>query len=207
MSRNPVDVPDHFLALMGASAAAHEAVKRQLADDWKRFLLARSAEIRDGAKLVSLFAGRTPNILGFDWVFGEFWRAVKEIGREGLISPQEELRITLPAAFRSLTEIEAPFCDGSFAGLTLEHATIVEGPDPYWDRYCETGDALQLGRSWAGVMRAVSAPVVAAALDPGRDTDALLGDLFARYAARMAASPQRSQHFLAVAVVRKSGHG
>jgi hypothetical protein len=51
----------------------------------------------------------------------------------------------------------------------------MEGPDPYWDRYCETGDAQQLGRSWAGVMRAISSPVVAAALDPGRDTEALLG--------------------------------
>jgi hypothetical protein len=30
MSRNPVDVPDHVLASMGASAGAHEAVKRQV---------------------------------------------------------------------------------------------------------------------------------------------------------------------------------
>jgi hypothetical protein len=206
MSRNPVDVPDHFLAAMGASAAAHEAVKRQLADDWKRFLLARSGEMRDGAKLVSLFIGRTPNIYGFDRGFGELCRAVKEMGREGLISPQEELRITLPVGWRSVADIEAPFCDGPFAGLSLEHATVMEAPDPYWDRYCETEDAQQLGLSWAGMMRAVSAPVIAAALDPRRNADALLDDLFARYAARIAASPQRAQGFLAIAVVRKSGH-
>ena len=83
----------------------------------------------------------------------------------------------------------------------------MEGPDPYWDRYSETGDAQQLGCSWAGMMRAVTALVIAAALDPGRDADALLDELFTRYAARIAASPQRSQHFLAIAVVRKSGHG
>ena len=55
---------------------------------------------------------------------------MKEMGREGLISPQEELHITLPVGWRSVAEIEAPFCDGPFAGLSLEHATIVEAPDP-----------------------------------------------------------------------------
>jgi cyclopropane-fatty-acyl-phospholipid synthase len=207
MSRNPVDVPDHSHASMSASAAAHEAVKCQLADDWRRFLLARSTEMRVGAKLVSLFIGRTPNTLGFDWVFGEFWRVVKEMGREGLISPQEELHITAPVGWRSIADIEAPFCGGPFAGLSLEHATVIEGPDPFWDRYCETGNAQQLGRGWAGMMRATGAPVIAAALDPGRDSDALLDELFTRYADRIAASPQRSQHFLAIAVVRKSGEG
>jgi hypothetical protein len=86
-----MDVPDHVLASMGASTAAHEIVERQLADDWNRFLLARSAEMRDGAKLVSLFACRTPKTYGFDWVFGEFWRAVKEMGREGLISRETSI--------------------------------------------------------------------------------------------------------------------
>jgi hypothetical protein len=130
MSRNPVDVPDHCWASMGASAAAHEVVQRQLADDWRRFLLARSTEMRIGAKLVSLFIGRTPHTYGFDWVFGEFWRTVKEMGQEGLISPQEELHITFPVGWRSVADIEAPFCDGPFAGLSLELATVMEGPDP-----------------------------------------------------------------------------
>jgi hypothetical protein len=206
MSRKPVDVPDHFIPSFGASAAAREGVKRQLADDWKRFLLVRSAEMREGAKLVSLFSGRMPDVHGWEWIFGEYWQAVKEMGREGLITPQEEFRITLPTGTRSVADIEAPFCDGRFAGLSLEHATVIEGPDPYWDQYCETKDAQQLGRSWAGTLRAISAPIVAAALDPGRDTDALLDDLFTRYAARIAASPQRNEHFLAIAVVRKSGH-
>jgi hypothetical protein len=57
---------------MGASAAAHEAVKRQLADDWKQFLLACSAEMRDGAKLVSLFMGRTTDNHDEDWFLGEY---------------------------------------------------------------------------------------------------------------------------------------
>jgi hypothetical protein len=46
-------------------------VKRQLADDWKQFLLARSTEMHDGAKLVSLFMGRTTDNHGEDWFLGE----------------------------------------------------------------------------------------------------------------------------------------
>jgi len=207
MSGNPVDVPDHCWASLGSSAAAHEAVNRQLGDDWRRFLLARSTEMWVGAKLVCLFLGRMPNSYGFDWVMGEFWLAVKEMGREGVISPQEVLRITFPVGWRSVADIEAPFCDGRFAGLSLEHAAVMAAADPYWDRYCETRDAQQLGRAWANMMRATTLPIIAAALDPTRDAGAVMDDLFDRYAARIAASPQRSQHFLAIAVVRKSEYG
>ena len=80
------------------------------------------------------------------------------MGREGLVSPQEELRITLPVAWRSVADIEAPFSDGQFAGLSLEHAAVMEGPDPYWDRYCETGDAPQLGLATPGLAQSALSP-------------------------------------------------
>ncbi len=204
MSRNPVDVPDHTLAIFSLSAKTREAVRVQLEDDWKRFLQARSSEMREGAMLVGLFVGRTETVHGWDWVLGELWQALAEMGREGLLAAHELLRMTVPCAGRTIEEIKTPFAKGTFAGLALLHASVVQGPDPFWDQYCESGDAQELGRSWAGMVRAITSPTVTAALDPSRDGDALLDDLFARYAARIARSPQRNEHYVSIVVVRKS---
>jgi hypothetical protein len=207
MSRQPVDAPDATLAVLSASPSAREAVARQLEEDWRRFLLARSLELRQGAKLVTLSIGRTSAHHGWEWIAGEVWQTVVEMGREGLLSPQEQLRITLPMGGRSVEDMKAPFAEGPFAGLSLEHVDVIEAPDPFWGSYCETRNAHELGHRWAGMQRAAIGPVVAAALDPGRDANAILNDLFGRYATRIAASPQRNVSYLVVAVIRKSGAG
>ena len=204
MSRNPVDVPDATLAVFSASSSAREAVARQLAEDWRCFLLARSLELRTGAKLVTLSIGRTSTHHGWEWIAGEVWQTVMEMGREGLLSPAEQLRITLPIAGRSVEDVKAPFAEGAFAHLSLEHVAVIEAPDPYWDSYRETGNAHELGQRWAGMQRAVIGPVVAAALEPGRDANAILDDLFCRYAARIAAWPKRNASYVVVAVIGKS---
>src|SRR3546814_19651737 len=60
-----------------------------LADDWRHFLLARSSELREGAKLVCQFMGRGPDTHGFEWMANAFWESLAEMGREGLLSPKE----------------------------------------------------------------------------------------------------------------------
>jgi SAM dependent carboxyl methyltransferase len=205
LSRNPVDVPDHSLAILSDSADAREAVRLQLREDWRRFLRIRSSEMRDGAMLVALFVGATESHHGWEWVFGELWQALAEMDREGLLPPQSLLRMTVPCAGRTIEEIKAPFATGTFASLSLVHGSVVQGPDPFWDRYRESGDAQQLGRSWAGMMRAVASPTITAALGRDHHSDAFLDDLFARYGARVSAAPQRNRHFLGIVVVRKTG--
>jgi cyclopropane-fatty-acyl-phospholipid synthase len=203
LSRNPVDVPDHGWAIFSASEAAREAVEHQLAEDWRRFLVARATELRRGAILVCQFLGRGPDTHGFEWMAGAWWQAIADMGRDGLFAPQELLRMTCPSAGRSVAEIEAPFAGGRFAGLSLDHVSVVEAPDPYWERYCQTGDARQLGRAWADMMRAANGPNFAAALTPGRDGGALFDQVSARLAARIAAAPQRSRSYNAMLVLRK----
>lgn len=205
MSRNPIDAPDHGWAVLSGSAAVREAVEKQLDDDWRKFLTARASELRDGAKLVCQFMGRGPDSHGFDWMAGEMWRAVLEIGRDGLLTAEEQLHMTCPSAGRSVEAIEAPFADGLFAGLSLEHISVVAAPDPYWDAYSESGDAQRLGRAWADMMRAANGPSFAAGLAPGRDSGPVFDELFARLAARVAAAPQRSQSFNVMVVVEKAG--
>ena len=57
-----------------------------------------------------------------------------EAGEEGLLTEQEQLRITMPIRYRSLAELKAPFGDeGRFAGLRLEHIEATHTPDPEAD--------------------------------------------------------------------------
>jgi cyclopropane-fatty-acyl-phospholipid synthase len=205
LSRNPVDAPDHGWAIFSASDAAREAVERQLDDDWRRFLLARASELREGGKLVCQFMGRGPDSHGFEWMADALWRTVMEMVGEGLLSPGEQLRMTCPSAGRSVEAIEAPFAGGRFAGLSLNHLSVVRAPDPSWDLYCENGDPRQFGRAWADMMRAANGPSFAAAFGTDRDCGPVFDELFARLAARVASAPQRSESYNVMIVLEKVG--
>jgi hypothetical protein len=204
LSRNPIDVADHGWAIFSASKEAHEKLDALLADDWRRFLLARSSEMRQGAQLVCQFMGRGQEKPGFEWMAGAFWQTFKEMGDEGKLSSDELLHMTCPSSGRSVEQIEAPFSGGVFAGLSLDHLQVVRAPDPFWDIYEKTGDAQQLGRTWANLMRAANGPNFAAALKPERDRDAIFDELTERLAARIAAAPQRSESYNLMLVLRKT---
>jgi hypothetical protein len=55
------------------------------------------------------------------------------------------------------------------------------------------------------MMRAVSSPVAAAAFASRPDSGALVEELYRRMEARIAAAPRKSTHFLAIAVIAKTG--
>ena len=133
------------------------------------------------------------------------WDCVEEMGREGLLSAEERLRCTFSSGPRTQADMEAPFADaGSFAGLTLEHVEVFDGPDPHWAAYQSHGDALAYGRAQADWCRAWAAPTLLAAIEPGRDRAALVDDFFRRLAARFAADPQKNEFFLFLAVFTKA---
>lgn len=207
MNHNPVNISDHGWAAFSASSAARDAVDKQLEEDWRAFLLARSAELRPGAKLVCQFMGRGAESHGFEWMADLFWQALVHMGRDGLLSDAELLRMTCASAGRSVEQIEAPFQDGVFAGLRLTHVSTVETPDPFWDIYCQNHDADQLGRSWALVMRAANGPTFAAGLDAGRDADAFLDALTGRLAAAITRDPQPSKSYLVLVALEKIDPG
>src|SRR5262249_3446474 len=159
--------------------------------------------------LVTLFtAAAGPDRLGWDWIGGEMWSTVVAMGRDGLLSPEEQLRITVPVGQRTLAGIKAPFSDNSrFAGFEMEHAAIFDGPGPFWLEFEASCDVGQFGRSLASMCRAVTGPTILAALDPSRNGSAVLDDLFGRLAARLAAAPQRNEHYFAVVVMTKTAVG
>ncbi len=205
LSRVPVHAPDHIFLNRSASSDIRDAVSKQQALDWRLFLTLRAGELRPDGRLLSLFPGKLPDRTGWEWLTGELWEALNDMRRDGPFSDDEILRITVPTAPRSLADIHAPFQEdgGLFAGLAIEHAEILPGPDVHWKDFERTGDAAGLARSWTGMMRAFSAPTITNCLDPKRDRAALVGELYDRLAERIAANPQRHEHFIAVVLLHK----
>jgi hypothetical protein len=206
LSRNPVEISDHAMAMLSASAAERQAAHGQAAKDWAAFLAARSAEMAPGAKLVSLAMGATPEVHGWDWVIGELWGAALDMADEGLLTPTELTRFTVPVVGRTKADLQAPFAgDGGFHGLKLDYAEVLLAPDPFWEEFQATGDAAQLGARWKGMLRAVAGPFASAAFASRPGGDALVDKLFSRLEARVAAAPQRHEHYVAITVIGKTG--
>jgi SAM dependent carboxyl methyltransferase len=204
MSRNPADAPDHILAGMSASAPVIAAVKEQQAADWRRFLTLRATELRQGGRLLVGYTARTATETGWEWLLGELWESVQDMGRAGLYSEDERTRLTIPIGLRTLDEIRAPFAEsGKFSGLRIEHCEIVKVADPYWKEYQHTGDARQLASRQTNTMRAWSGPAILDLIDAARDREALCNDLFSRFAERIRSAPRRHEPHMAVVLLRK----
>ena len=208
LSGNPCPVPDHGWGVFSADPAVRAAIDAQLDADWANFLQARACELRPGGQLILQFMGRGPDRHGFEWMAEAFWQSWVDAANDGLFSAEELARIAAPSAGRSLAQIEAPFQEGRAGGLVLADLALVQAPDPYWDAFCQNGDAAAFGQVWANMMRAANGPSFAAALDPGRDRGMILDRVTGRLAARLAADPQRSESWnvmLVVAAGEQSG--
>jgi len=204
MSRKPADAPDHILAGMSASAPVIAAVKEQQAADWRHFLTLRAAEMRQGGWLLVGYTARTAVETGWEWLLGELWASVQDMGRDGLFSEDERTRMTIPIGLRTLDDIRAPFAEsGEFSGLRIERCELLRVADPHWDAFQQTGDASQLALRQANGIRAWSGPTILGLIDPLRDREALANDLFNRFAERIRSAPRRHEPYLAVALFRR----
>jgi hypothetical protein len=149
--------------------------------------------------------GRTPENSGWQWPLDELWHCAKSMAEDGLLSSAELLRFTLPTSPRSREDLAAPFAAGPYMGLTLEHAAVIEAPDPFWEEYLETRNTARFGKQWAGMLRAITGPLAATAFASRPNAGALVDEFFQRLESRAAAEPRKNLHFAAVAVVRKTG--
>jgi hypothetical protein len=205
MSGSPADAPDHVVAGLSKSSEVSGVVSQQQAIDWRRFLEVRSCEMREGAKLLSAFACRTKDGTGWEWLCGELWAAILDMGKAGLLSKEEQSRITIPMGFRTLEEIKTPFSStGYFADLELERAEFFRILDPFWEEFQSSRNGQRLGQRHADLTRAWAGPAISGRIAPGRDRPALVNDLFARLVARISAAPKKHEPYLAVVVLKKN---
>jgi hypothetical protein len=206
MSGSPADAPDHVVAGLSRSSEVSGAVSQQQAIDWRRFLEVRSREMRQGAKLLSAFACRAKDgRTGWEWLCGELWAAICDMGMVGLLSKEEQSRITIPIGWRTLEEIKTPFTStGYFADLELERVELLRISDPFWDDFQSSRDERRLGQRHADLTRAWAGPAISDRIAPVRDRAALVDDLFARLAARISTAPKKHEPYLAVVVLKKN---
>ena len=204
MSRSPADAHDHILAGLSASEPVATAVREQQAADWRKFLELRSVEMRSRGRFLCGFTGRTVNETGWEWLLGELWATVQDMGRNGTFSEEEQHRITIPIGLRTLDEIKAPFRDGErFADFQIEYCDLLKVADPSWEDFQRSGDARQLAVQRANTMRAWSGPTILGLLDPARDRAALVDELFHRFAERIETAPRKHEPYMAVVLLAK----
>lgn len=202
LSQKTVDAPDHVSPTLSAVPEVRAAAGDQSARDWSLFLQSRSAELRDGGKMLCLVILGTGQPVSSDQLWSHLWDSIVELGTERRLTESEQLRMTVPIWYRSMAELRAPFASGDeFAGLRLQHLEATSAPDPFWASFQETGDSHAFGISWANTMRAIAAPTIVGALDTGRDQ--LVDELFERVAERIAAAPAKYDWDLAAVVMSK----
>lgn len=205
MSRSPAEAPDHILAGMSSSPEVLTAVKRQQAADWRLFLELRAHEMRPGAKFLLGFTARTREETGWEWLLGELWSSVEEMGRDGLFSNDELRRLTIPIGLRSIEELQDPFHGPQrVSALAVEHLDILKVANPFWENFQRDNDRHVFAQLHADTTRAWAGPTIASLIDQSRDRTGLVSDLFARFARRLAVNPRKHEPYMAAVLLSKS---
>jgi SAM dependent carboxyl methyltransferase len=197
LSRLPVPIPDHIQVTFSEDAAARDAFARLAAEDWRRFLIHRGAELRPGGRLVILtMALDAEGRFGYEPVMKAMYGALLALQAEGFVGQEEVGRMGVPTVGRSRDELRAPFGpEGRLAGLSIAHLQVFHGEDRIWAAYAQSRDATAFGARWAAFSRASVFPTLAAELDGGASDPraaAFIDRLEAGMAARLAAAPEQA---------------
>jgi hypothetical protein len=170
LSRIPRLIPNHFISI-ASTGEVREAFAKQAADDWKLFLSLRSAELRQGGRLVVVLPGlNDEGVAGFEPLFNLANQALAEMVSDRVISAQERARMVLGSHPRTRVQLLEPFgSEGHFRGLMVERCELFALPDTAWAEFQQNGDKEVLVNRHAGFFRSVFVPSLANAIgDPVR---------------------------------------
>jgi salicylate 1-O-methyltransferase len=212
LSRIPADAPaltDHVQVAYSANAEARAAYARQAAADWNDFVAFRGRELcPDGRLVVLTMALDEDGEIGYRAMNDALYAGLNDQVSEGLLRPDELLRMAIPVFARSEKDFRAPFSPtGRFEGLTIEHLEIFNAEDRFWAKFQSDGNAEAFGARWAAFARAALFPTLAAALDGGTGgprASEFIQRLEAAMAQRLASAPEPMRIPLASIVLAKS---
>jgi cyclopropane-fatty-acyl-phospholipid synthase len=179
---------------LSVSPEVTAAFTRQAEQDLVRFLECRARELVPGGKLLVATPGDTDQARLGDGLYDVLNDACLDLVASGQLRREQYERLTMPVYFRTVAELLAPLeregspVRGVFA---VERAEALEVPTPFIVEYRRTGDATAYAAAYTGFLRAVSEPVVRAAIDQSGGDAAIVDSLYERIRARLLAEPDR----------------
>jgi hypothetical protein len=176
------------------STEVKNAFLQQAEQDLLRFLKCRAREMVSGGKLLLATPGDTDQACVGDGLADVLNDACRDLVADGRLERAEYERVTMPTHFRTLAELLAPLqrtdspVRDSFA---VERAEVTEVPTPFNLEYRRGGDVAAYASAYTGFLRAVSEPVVQAALKRPGGESVVLENLYERVYSRLLADPER----------------
>jgi SAM dependent carboxyl methyltransferase len=170
------------------------AFTRQAEQDLVRFLECRARELVPGAKLLLVGPGDSEQARGRDGVFDVLNDACLDLVAAGRMEREGYERLTMPCYFRTVAEFLAPLERENSpvrSAFAVDRAETLEVPTPFLVEFRRDGDAAVYAGAYTGFLRAVSEPVVRAALDRPEGEDETVECLYERIRARLLAEPER----------------
>jgi hypothetical protein len=190
---------------LAVSPETTAAFTRQAEQDLVRFLECRARELVPGAKLLLAGPGDTDQARFCDGLCDVLNDACLDLVAAGRLEREGYERLTMPCYFRTVAELLAPLeRDGSpvRGAFAVDRAEALEVTTPYLDEFRRGGDVAAYAGAYTGFLRAVSEPVVRAALDQPEGEDGTVECLYERIRARLLAEPERySWRYILVAAL------
>jgi hypothetical protein len=186
------------------SPEATAAFTRQAEQDLVQFLQCRARELVPGGKLLLAGPGDTDQARVGDGLYDALNDACLDLVATGQLARQQYERLTMPCYFRTVQELLAPLQrhSGLQGAFEVDRAEAVEIPIPFVVAFRRSGDVAAYAGAYTGFLRAVSEPVVRAALEQRRGDIGTVECLYERIRARLLAEPERySWRYLLVAAL------
>jgi hypothetical protein len=177
-----------------ASPEITAAFMRQAEQDLVRFLECRARELVPGGKLLLASPGDTNQARISDGIADLLNDACLDLLAAGRLKREQYERVTMPVYFRTVAELLAPLeqedspIHGAFAA---ERAEALEAPTPFMVEFRRGGDVSAYAEAYTGFLRAISEPVVRAALNQPEEEAATIECLYERIRARLLVEPER----------------
>jgi len=179
---------------LAVSPEATAAFARQAEQDLVRFLECRARELVPGGKLLLASPGDTDQARVCDGLFDVLNDACLDLVTAGRMGRERYERLTMPCYYRTVAELLAPLEREDSPvrdAFTVDRAEALEIPIPFIVEFRRGGDVTDFARAYTGFLRAISEPVVRAALNQTEGELETVECLYERIRARLLAEPER----------------
>jgi hypothetical protein len=179
---------------LAVAPEATAAFQHQAEQDLVRFLECRARELVPGGKLLLAAPGDTNDARSCDGLFDVLNDACLDLVAAGRLERGEYERLTMPCYYRTVAELLAPLerqdspVRGAFA---VDRAEALDVPIPYIVEFRRGGDVAAYAAAYTGFLRAISEPVVRAALSRPEEEAATVESLYECIRAHLLAEPER----------------